>query len=175
MKIEIVQRNYAAKEKLTDLIEKKVQKFEKYLDAGASAKIVLSKSGSQERYKMEISIKDKNLFVRSEVESDNMYANLDICLAKIERQIVRIAGKVKDSVKSVDPKELMFFDEVPEEEPAKIVKVKEFDLDLLSEEQAVDQMELIGNDFYIYRDNQTGLVNVLYRREDGNYGLIKTK
>ena len=175
MKIEIVQRNYAAKEKLTDLIEKKVQKFEKYLDAGASAKIVLSKSGSQERYKMEISIKDKNLFVRSEVESDNMYANLDICLAKIERQIVRIAGKVKDSVKSVDPKELMFFDEVPEEEPAKIVKVKEFDLDLLSEEQAVDQMELIGNDFYIYRDNQTGLVNVLYRREDGNYGLIKSK
>ena len=175
MKIEIVQRNYAAKEKLTDLIEKKVQKFEKYLDAGANAKIVLSKSGSQERYKMEVSIKDKNLFVRSEVESDNMYANLDICLAKIERQIVRIAGKVKDSVKSVDPKELMFFDEVPEVEPAKIVKVKEFDLDLLSEEQAVDQMELIGNDFYIYRDNQTGLVNVLYRREDGNYGLIKTK
>lgn len=175
MKIEIVQRNYAAKEKLTDLIEKKVQKFEKYLDAGANAKIVLSKSGSQERYKMEVSIKDKNLFVRSEVESDNMYANLDICLAKIERQIVRIAGKVKDSVKAVDPKELMFFDEVPEVEPAKIVKVKEFDLDLLSEEQAVDQMELIGNDFYIYRDNQTGLVNVLYRREDGNYGLIKTK
>ena len=140
-----------------------------------SSKIVLSKSGSQERYKMEVSIKDKNLFVRSEVESDNMYANLDICLAKIERQIVRIAGKVKDSVKVVDPKELMFFDEVPEVEPAKIVKVKEFDLDLLSEEQAVDQMELIGNDFYIYRDNQTGLVNVLYRREDGNYGLIKTK
>ena len=110
MKIEIVQRNYVAKEKLTDLIEKKVQKFEKYLDAGANAKIVLSKSGSQERYKMEVSIKDKNLFVRSEVESDNMYANLDICLAKIERQIVRIAGKVKDSVKVVDTKELMFFD-----------------------------------------------------------------
>lgn len=175
MKIEIVQRNYVAKEKLTDLIDKKVQKFEKYLDAGANAKVVLSKSGSQERYKMEISIKDKNLFVRSEVESDNMYANLDTCLAKIERQIVRIAGKVKDSVKSVDPMDLLFFDAVPQIEPAKIVKVKEFELDLLSEEQAVDQLELIGNDFYIYRDNATGLVNVLYKREDGNYGLIKTK
>ena len=175
MKIEIVQRNYVAKEKLTDLIDKKVQKFEKYLDAGANAKVVLSKSGSQERYKMEISIKDKNLFVRSEVESDNMYANLDTCLAKIERQIVRIAGKVNDSVKSVDPMDMLFFDAVPEIEPAKIVKVKEFELDLLSEEQAVDQLELIGNDFYIYRDNATGLVNVLYKREDGNYGLIKTK
>lgn len=175
MKIEIVQRNYVAKEKLTDLIEKKVQKFEKYLDSAANAKVVLSKSGSQERYKMEITIKDKNLFVRSEVESDNMYANLDTCLAKIERQIVRIAGKVKDSVKGVDPLDLLFFDSVPQIEPAKIVKVKDFELDLISEEQAIDQLELIGNDFYIYRDNQTGLVNVLYKREDGNYGLIKTR
>lgn len=175
MKIEIVQRNYAAKEKLTDLIEKKVQKFEKYLDEGASAKVVLSKSGKQERYKMEVTLKSRNIFVRSEVESDNMYANLDTVLAKVERQIVRIAGKAKDSVKTVDPQSLLFFDELPEVEPAKIVKRKEFDLDPLTEEQAMEQIELIDNDFYIYKDVQTGLVNVLYKREDGNYGLIKTK
>ena len=65
MKIEIVQRNYAAKEKLTDLIDKKVQKFEKYLGDGASAKVVLSKSVAQERYKMEISANSRNTFVRS--------------------------------------------------------------------------------------------------------------
>ena len=174
MKIEIVQRNYVAKEKLTDLIEKKVAKFEKYLDEASNAKVVLSKSGKQERYKMEVTIKGRNIFVRSEVESDNMYANIDTCLAKIERQIVRIAGKAKDSIK-VDPQELLFFDEMPEIEPAKVVKVKEFDLDLLNEEQAINQLELIGNDFYIYKDIETGLVSVLYRREDGNYGLIKTK
>ncbi len=175
MKIEIVQRNYVAKEKLTELIDKKVAKFEKYLEEGANAKVVLSKSGSQERYKMEVTIKGKNLFVRSEVESDNMYANLDTCLSKIERQIVRISGKAKDSVKNVDPQELLFFDEMPQIEPAKVVKVKEFDLDLLNEEQAINQMELIGNDFYIYKDIVSGTVSVLYRREDGNYGLIKTK
>ena len=175
MKIEIVQRNYVAKEKLTDLIDKKVQKFEKYLDANASAKVVLSKAGSLERYKMEITIKGRNIFVRSEVESDNMYANLDTCLSKIERQIVRIAGKAKDSVKAFDPQSLIFFDEVPEIEPAKVVKRKEFELDMLSEADAIDQLELLGNDFYIYKDADTGLVNVLYKREDGNYGLIKTK
>ena len=175
MKIEIVQRNYAAKEKLTDLINKKVLKFEKYLSEGSNVKVVLSKSGSLERYKMEITVKDKNLFVRSEVESDNMYANLDTCLAKLERQIVRIAGKVKDSVKAVDPMDLLFFDAVPVIEPARIIKRKEFELDLLSEDDAIDQLELIGNDFYIYRDNQTGLVNVIYKRADGNYGLIKTR
>ncbi|MBR7172404.1 MAG: ribosome-associated translation inhibitor RaiA [Clostridia bacterium] len=176
MKIEIVQRNYAAKEKLTDLIDKKVQKFEKYLGDSASAKVVLSKSGSQERYKMEISAKSRNTFVRSEVESDNMYANLDLCLAKLERQLVRIAGKNKDSNKvAIDPASLIFFDEVPEVEPAKIVKHKEFELDRLSDEQAVEQIELLDNDFYIYKDMETGNVNVLYRRTDGDYGLIKTK
>ena len=157
------------------MIEKKVQKFEKYLDEGASAKVVLSKSGKQERYKMEVTLKSRNIFVRSEVESDNMYANLDTVLAKVERQIVRIAGKAKDSVKIVDPQSLLFFDELPEVEPAKIVKRKEFDLDPLTEEQAMEQIELIDNDFYIYKDVQTGLVNVLYKRADGNYGLIKTK
>jgi putative sigma-54 modulation protein len=175
MKIEIVQRNYAAKEKLTDLIEKKVQKFEKYLGEGGNAKVVLSKSGKQERYKMEITIKSKNLFVRSEVESDNMYANLDTCLAKIERQIVRIAGKVKDSVRAIDAQSLLFFDEIPEIETAGIVKRKEFELDPLTEAQAIEQLELIDNDFYIYKDVETGSVNVLYKRSDGDYGLIKTK
>ena len=176
MKIEIVQRNYVAKEKLTDLIEKKVQKFEKYLGDGSSAKVVLSKSGSQERYKMEVSAKSKNTFVRSEVESDNMYANLDLCLAKLERQLVRIAGKNKDVNRvAVDPASLIFFDEVPEVEPAKIVKHKEFELDRISDEQAVEQIELLDNDFYIYKDMETGNVNVLYRRTDGDYGLIKTK
>ena len=90
MKIEITQRNYVAKDKLLDLIDKKVQKFEKYLGPNANVKVVLSKSGSLERYKMEVTIKSSDLFVRSEVETDNMYANLDLCLAKIERQIVRI-------------------------------------------------------------------------------------
>lgn len=175
MKIEIVQRNYIAREKLTDLIEKKIQRFEKYLSDNASAKVVLSSGGKQQRFKMEVSIKDRNLIVRSEVESDNMYVNLDTCLAKIERQIVRVAGRAKDNTKNIDPQNLLFFDEVPEIEPAKIVKHKEFELDLLSEDQAIDQLELSGHDFYIYKDIVTQNVNVLYKRNDGDYGLIKTR
>lgn len=174
MKIEIVQRNYVAKEKLTDLIEKKLSRFEKYLDESAVAKVVLSKAGNSERYKMEATIRSARSFVRSEVESDNMYANLDLCLAKLERQIVRNAGKAKSAVK-VDPKDLLFFDELPEESHAKIVKRKEFELDELSEEEAMEQLELLDNDFYIYKDAKTKLVCVLYRRTDGDYGLIKTK
>ena len=175
MKIEITQRNYVAKEKLLDLIDKKLQKFEKYLGSNANAKVVLSKSGSLERYKMEITIKAKDLFVRSEVETDNMYANLDLCLAKIERQIVRVSGKIKDAVKNVDPMDMLFYDDVPEIKPSAIVKRKDFELDTLSEDDAMDKLELLGNDFYIFKDSTTGNVNVIYKRDDGNYGLIKTR
>ena len=175
MKIDVVQRNYIARDKLIDLINKKLTRFEKYLSDGASSKVVLSRAGNQDKYKMEITVKDTGLFVRSEVQSDNMYVNLDTCLAKIERQVVRVAGKYKDKIKNVDPMDLLFAETVPEVEPAKIVKRKDFELDILSEEQAIDQLELIGNDFYIYRDNQTNLVNVIYKREDGNYGLIETR
>ena len=150
MKIEIMQKNYVAKEKLLDLITKKVQKFDKYIAGDADAKVVLSKAGQTERYKLEISIKAKNIIVRSEVESDNMYANLDTCLSKIERQIVRISDKKKYQVKNVDPMDLLFFDTVPAIEPAKIIKHKEFELDRLTEDQAIDELELVGNDFYIY-------------------------
>ena len=174
MKIEITQRNYVAKDKLKDLIEKKLARFEKYLDESANAKVVLSKAGTSERYKMEITVKGKGLVVRSEVESDNMYANLDTCLAKLERQVVRISGKAKSSVK-VDPATLLFFDEVPEESKAQIVKRKEFELDEFNEEEAMEQIELLDNDFYIYKDRKTKNVCVVYKRSDGDYGLIVTK
>ena len=174
MKIEISQKNYSAKEKLLDLIEKKLSKFDKYLSDGATAKVVLSKTGSLDKYKIEVTVKDDGIFVRSEVQSDNMYANLDTCLAKLERQITRIAGKSKNLIKPFDPAELLFFDELPEIVPAKIVKEKEFKLEKLTEDQAIDQLELLDNLFYIYRDSKTNDVNVIYKRNDGNYGLIKT-
>ena len=174
MKIEFVQRNYSAKEKLVELINKKVAKFEKFLGEDATAKVVLTRAGNTDRYKMEITVRAVGVFVRSEVQSDNMYANLDTCLAKLERQIVKISGKAKSSVK-VDPSSLQFYDEVPEESHAQIVKRKEFELDEITEDEAMEQLELLDNDFYIYKDRKSGLVCVLYRRTDGDYGLIQTK
>ena len=76
MKIDILERNYKAKDKLKDLIEKKINRFEKYLDRNSSCKVVLS-SRKDNVYKMEVTIQSKGMFVRSEVESDNMYANIE--------------------------------------------------------------------------------------------------
>ena len=86
MKIDILSKNYDAKERLTNIIEKKVARLEKFLGNKASCKVLLSQT--KDRYKMEVTINADGRFIRSEVESDNMYANVDICLAKVERQII---------------------------------------------------------------------------------------
>ena len=91
MKIEIVERNYKAREKLKDLLEKKLNRFEKYLDENAAAKVVLAENKG--RFKTEITVSSSGMFVRSEVETDNMYVNIDLCLAKLERQIVKYSQK----------------------------------------------------------------------------------
>ena len=172
MKIEIVERNYKTRDKLADLINKKIEKFSKYLTADATAKVVLS--SVKDRYKMEVSVSDKGLFVRSEVETDNMYANLDLCLAKIERQIVKHSERLTEKNRMIDPLELMFFDDLPKFNKPKITRRKHYDLVPMSEEEAMEQIELVGHDFYVFLNENTQKVNVIYTRTDGDFGLIET-
>ena len=174
MKIEILERNYKAKDKLKGLIEKKLEKMQKYLGEEASARVVLSKT--HEREKMEVNVRANGLFIRSEVESDNMYANLDACLAKIERQAIKYSTKLIDKKRNntIDINDLLFYDELPEFKAPKITKRKEFELTAISEDEAIENLELLGNSFYVYKDARTGKVCVMYKRNDGDYGLIIT-
>ena len=175
MKLDILERGYKAKDKLKELITKKVDRFEKYLGKEANCKVVLS-SRNENAYKMEVTINAKGLFVRSEVESDNMYVNLDTCLAKIERQIVKHQDKLQD-IKKIDLSDatnLLFFDEIPATKKPKITKRKSYNLYPMTEQEAVEQLELIGHDFYVFLNINTQQVNVIYLREDGDYGIIET-
>ncbi len=172
MKIEILERDYKAKDRLKDLIEKKLGRFDKYLGDEAQAKVVLS--SRKDRYKMEISIKSRGLFVRSEVETDNMYANLDLCLAKMERQIVKYSDKIIDRKRNFDIRDLEFFDMLPEFKQAKITKHKLYDLEPMTEKEAIEQLDLLGNTFYVFINVKTQKVAVCYKRDDGDYGVIDT-
>lgn len=175
MKIEIVERGgYIAREKLKALIEKKVDKFDKYLSDNATCKVVLTASRG-ERYKMEVSLTDKGKFIRAEVESDNMYTNVDLCLAKVEKQIVKHSERLIDRKRNEAAlMDLMFFDSIPEEEEPKIVRRKHYDLVPMSEQEAMEQIELVGHDFYVFLNEETQMVNVIYKRADGDFGIITT-
>ncbi len=176
MKIEILERGYKAKDKLKNLIEKKLSRFEKYLDDNANARVVLSEvKGS---YKLEITITCNGMFIRSEVETDNMYANIDLCMAKLERQLVKYSQKFisKNRKQVFTPDLLMFFDDIPTFKKPQITKRKKYDLVPMDEDEALEQLELLDNDFYVFINKKTQKVNVLYRRHgnDGEFGLIET-
>lgn len=174
MKIEIVERNYSAREKLKDLLEKKLSRFEKYLEPNATAKVVLSAKNG--RFKTEITIASGSMFVRSEVETDNMYVNIDVCLAKLERQIVKYTHRHLSKRREVDPALLLFFDEMPDLSEAKITKRKTFDLIPMTEEEAIEKAELIDNDFYVFHNKKTNSTCVIYKRHNSpsEYGIIET-
>lgn len=172
MKIDIVGRNYKVSEKLKGLIEKKLGKFEKYFDKPATIKVVCS--AERDRNKMELNFNAGSMFIRSEVESDNMYSNLDICVAKLEKQVVKYMGKTSKRVKTIDFNDFEYFDELPEIVIPKITKRKQFKLVPMSEQEALMQMDMVGNDFFVFMNSATDTVCVLYKREDGDAGLIET-
>lgn len=174
MKIDIVGRNYTVSERLKGLIEKKIGKFEKFFSKQANAKVVCTANG--QRYKMEVNLSSGSMFVRGEVESDNMYQNLDMCIAKVEKQIIKHSDKLlnKRNVAKADFEDFDFFEEEQHFASDMITKRKVYRLTPMTEEEAVVQMDLVGHDFFIFKNSELDSVCVLYRKADGTIGLIET-
>lgn len=172
MEIKYISKNYKISDKLKDIIEKKLQKLEKYFTKDTSVKVACSEQN--DICKLEVTINSAGLFIRSEVSSDNMYNNIDLAMPKLERQIVKnnkkFKGKFADKVLT---EALEFLEEAPAPENYKIVKKKTFELDPMTVEDAEAYMDAVGHSFYVFLNAETGEINVLYRRNDGNLGLIE--
>ena len=172
MDIKYVARNYKISDKLKDIIEKKLEKLEKYFNKDVDIKVACSEQN--DRCKLEITINSSGLFLRSEVESDNMYNNIDLALPKLERQIVKNNKKYKNKfAERVAFDTFEFIEKEPEVEKSKVVKTKSFELDPISVDDAEAYMEAVGHNFYVFLNGETGEINVLYKRNDGNLGLIE--
>lgn len=170
MKITFVERKYQIANHFKDVVADKLNKLNKYFGDGAEAKVVCSKQNNIE--KLEINVINKGLLYRAEVSSDNMYDNIDLALPKLEKQIVRNREKLTDS-KRKSIKTFEFLEEMPELELPEVYKKKTFDLEPTILEEAKDAMERLGHSFYIFLNAETGKVNLLYRRNDGKFGLIE--
>ncbi len=170
MKVKYVSKNYKITSKFKDIIEKKLEKLDKYFAGNYDVKIACSEQNNNN--KLEITINAEGLFLRSEVVSDNMYNNIDTALPKIEKQIVKNASKYKSKFKK-DSTGLEFLTEMPEIVAPKIIKRKKFELDPMTERDAEAQMEALGHTFYVFLNAKTGLVSILYKRNDNNLGMIE--
>ena len=156
-------------------VEEKIGRLDKYFENpnNISANVLMRLSGKDQV--VEVTINTHGLILRGEESNKDLYASIDLVTDKIERQIRKNKTKIhkKSSKESIrDFKEF----EVEEKENANdVVKRKEIEMKPMSEEEAILQMELIDHDFFVYKDANTNETNVVYKRKDGNYGLIVTK
>ncbi len=176
MKFDIRGEKLVITNAIKEYIEEKVKKIQKYLSKAdeITARVVVSVKGKDQ--KVEVTIPTKNLTLRAEEKNNDLYSAIDLVVEKLERQIIK--NKTKILSKNIKGKVSEFFlndIDSDEDEDEIIVKRKQLDTKPMSEEEAILQMNMIGHDFFIFKDDKTFEINVLYRRKDGNYGLIETK
>ena len=171
MRIKIVARNFEVNDKLRDLLDKKIRKLDKYFGDETLATLTLKKQ--KEICKMEMMFSVGNSFIRSEVSGDNMYDNIDLLLPKVEKQILKHKTKLKSKLKAgaLDLPSV-FEQKDTDESVAVIAKTKTFAVTPMSVEEAAAALDLIGHDFFLYEDEKSKKLSVIYRRDDGTYGLL---
>lgn len=171
MKVVITGKNVKADEKLKELIKKKLGKLGKYFSDDIAANVMLTEERG--RTKIETTIKAKGMIFRAEDTSGDFYTGIDNVVDKLSSQMSRFKSKIQK--KHRDSKEFSF-SEWPEVEESKasLVKTKKFQLEPMSSEEAMVQMELLHHKFFVFLNMETDSVNVVYKRNDGNYGLLET-
>jgi putative sigma-54 modulation protein len=185
MEIQINTRNVDLTPRLQDHIEKKTSRLDRYMPNLAEVQVDLSTQNTRsavERQSAQITVRDnRGTILRAEERSSDMFAAVDAVIDKLYKQIKRYRGKrrqdrrgagVVDDLSLGEPLPLTEEAEGVEEEHA-IVRRKRFSLQPMSPDEAIDQMELLGHNFYVFFNVEDEAVNVVYRRHDNDYGLLQ--
>ena len=176
MKFNIHGKKVEVTDSIKNYIEEKIGKLDKYFENpdDITATVVIRINGIEQI--VEVTIPIQKIVVRGEERHDDLYAAIDLVVDKLERQIRKNKTRMQ---KRVSKETIIGFDlnyeSVPEEEEQVIVKRKQIEMKPMSEEEAMLQMELVGHEFFVFRNVSSGDVDVLYKRKDGNYGIIETK
>ena len=161
---------------IKEYIENKLARLDKYFqDSDEIEANVLTKVNGKKQT-IEVTIPTKHFTLRNEETNEDLYAAIDKIVDKLERQIRKNKTRLNRNVKE-NVREFNFDFDIKEEEEAKekIVKRKDIEMKPMDEEEAILEMELLGHSFFVYKDMDTNKTCVLYKRKDGDYGLIETK
>jgi putative sigma-54 modulation protein len=184
MEILIHSRNMDVSDRLRNYVERKTTRLDRYMSNLSEVRVDLVEENTRSaglRHCAQITIRDeRGTILRAEERSNDMFASVDAVVDKLYRQINRYRGKRRRNRRGGNNGEALEFDPLPLEESLpeeendgpEIVRQKRFPLQPMSPEEAVDQMELLGHDFFIFFNPEEQSVNVVYRRHDGDYGLL---
>lgn len=170
MNIIISGKNLQVSPTLKDHVERRIGKLEKFIPFN-EAQVTLSVE--KDRHKVEVTIPLNSYLLRGEEETGDMYASVDMVVDKLERQMKKYKTKISkknrnETIRDIEPSSESYEDSNP-----RIVRTKRFPMKPMSAEEAVLQMNLLGHDFYVFSNAETEQVNVVYKRKDGDYGLIE--
>ena len=160
-------------ESMSNYVKEKLSKLDKYMDTESLKANVLVKVRNYTQ-KIEVTIPLKTLILRAEEEQQDFYSAVDLVVSKLERQIRKNKDKLIKKEKK-NNKEFNFDEIIPIESDEKVIKRKKIDIKPMDEEEAILQMELLGHNFYLYKDSESNTVSVIYKRKDGGYGIIESE
>ena len=165
-------KNIEVTDGLRSAVEDKLDKLNKYFSNETDVQVTFSVE--KDRQKIEVTIPVKGSVIRAEQVSDDMYVSIDLVEEIIERQVNRYKKKLVDQQQNAPFFQKEFFaDEEVEDEEIKIIRSKRFAVKPMDAEEACIQMELLGHNFFVFRNSETDEVNVVYKRKGNTYGLIE--
>jgi putative sigma-54 modulation protein len=165
-------KNIDVTEGLKTAVYEKIGKLERYFTPDTEIHVTLSVE--KERQKIEVTIPVKGNIIRAEQVSNDMYVSIDLVEEIIERQLRKYKNKLIDHKQAASNFNQAFMeDDYYEDDSVRIVKTKRFAIKPMDAEEACVQMELLGHNFYVFRNAQTNEVNVVYKRKGNTYGLIE--
>jgi len=179
--VQIYNRNLELTDRISDYINKKVSKLDRYLTGIEDARVDLdyakSARNANDRYVAQITIRGKGFILRSEERSDDIFTAIDAVVEKMQRKIERFKGKRQrgrgDGRSAAEVVQMTEADVEGEAAPI-IMRRKRFVVTPIDEIEAIEQMRLLGHeDFFVFFNSKNNHLNVLYRRRDGTYGIIE--
>ena len=172
MRITITGRNIDITDGLRSAVEDKLSKLEKYFTPDTDVFVTLSVE--KERKKIEVTIPVKGNIIRSEQVSNDMYVSIDLVEEVIERQLKKYKNKLVSKQQNAASFRKEFIEkEVSADDEIQIIRTKRFGMKPMYPEDACVQMELLGHNFFVFRNAETEEVNVVYKRKGNTYGLIE--
>jgi putative sigma-54 modulation protein len=175
MQITVTGRHLEATDALKQYATERFQRLEKYLPRNSNATVTLSVV-KKVHQTAEAVIKADGVLVQASEETGDMYSSIDLLYEKIERRVRKYKEKLTDHKHQTGVSEMTGVAQAaahPEDRIPQIIKTKQFDLKPMQAEEAVMQMELLDKPFFVFANATSGQVNVIYRRNDGNVGLIE--
>jgi len=176
MRLHVKGKNVEVSDAIHEYAERKLGKLSPQLaeQTHVELELAVEKNPSiADNHIAEATIFTKGPVLRAREASSDMKASIDVLVDKLERQVKRYRQKRRHEHEWHERSNGNAPAEVPAEEGAMIVKTKQFVLNGMSPEEAVEQLELIGHDFFVFRNSESGEINVVYRRRDGDYGVIE--